>query len=637
MESRFLFPIFAFVFIKSIVKTDKVTAKKYQYYRLCESFRIGNKTRHRNILSLGKLEELPSEIDRKTLADRIERLLNNSPGLFDHQVPAVVEKLAMEFCSVLRRKASEDAPLLLRQADTSAESQSDYERIDTKTIRHEDVREVGAEWMCKQAIDQLDIAGFLLGKGFDEQQINTCLMHIVSRAVYPASENKTEQWINDSSAVAELFGKEPSRISRHMLYKAAVDLYGVRDELEKHLSLKTNELFDLDDKIILYDLTNTYFEGRKAHSKIAQFGRSKEKRSDCKLVVLALVTNAEGFVKYSKLFSGNTADCNTLTDILTNLQSYTRHNDGDRKPIVAIDAGIATEDNLALLKEKGYDYICVSRTKLKEYKLTLSQPVKLYDNRDNPIVISMVESNDQKEDEDIFLHVHSEQKALKEAAMKQHYNGHVETQLSALKTSVAKKGGVKKYEKVMERIGRIKQRYAKAAQYYTITVTHNNGKATDVTWELTAGKNVPEDGVYFLRTSLKKSDEPTLWKIYNTLTELEASFRILKTDLNLRPVFHKLDKTTEAHLFLGILAYTLVVSVRYRLKAKNIHHDWRNIVRIMNTQKTVVSAMNNDKQQTIIIKACSQPKADALEIYIALNYKTMPYHRKKFVLPQNGT
>ena len=120
----------------------------------------------------------------------------------------------------------------------------------------------------------------------------------------------------------------------------------------------------------------------------------------------------------------------------------------------------------------------------------------------------------------------------------------------------------------MERIGRIKQRYGKAAQYYDIKVTQDNGTAIDVTWEITPKKNMPEDGVYFLRTSLKKTDERTLWKIYNTLTELEASFRTLKTDLNLRPIFHKLDKTTEAHLFLGVLAYSLVASIRYRLQAK---------------------------------------------------------------------
>ena len=456
------------MFIKSIIKTDKQTGKKYQYYRLCESFRIGNNTRHRNILSLGKLEELSTDIDRKTLANRIEQLLNNTSGLFDNEIPAVIEKLAMEFTGILRRKAAEEVPTL--EQVTTHDEVSDYERIDMQSIRHEDVREMGAEWMCKQAIDELDIAGFLRDRGFEEEQINTCLMHIVSRAVYPASEHKTEQWIGDNSAVAELFGKEASRVSRHMLYKAAVDLYEQKDELEKHLSVNTNDLFGLDDKIILYDLTNTYFEGRKAHSSIAQFGRSKEKRSDCKLVVLALVTNGEGFVKYSRFFSGNTTDCTTLTDILTTLDSYTGTR--DLKPIIALDAGIATEANLTLLKEKEYHYVCVSRIKLKDYQLAGGDSIQLHDNRDNPIEIRMVDK--KEEGEDTFLYVHSQQKAVKEAAMKRHYNAHMETQLTALKASVGKKGGVKKYEKVMQRIGRIKQRYAKAAQYYNITVTQRS-------------------------------------------------------------------------------------------------------------------------------------------------------------------
>src|ERR1035438_5021629 len=138
----FLFHTFDLVFIKSIVKTDKDTGKIYQYYRLCESFRIGNKTRHRNILSLGKLQELPSETDRKILADRIEHLLTNTSGLFDHEVGAVIEKLAIEFSNVLRRKASEEVPLLQQEATAPGaeeESQSDFEHIDTKTFRHEDV------------------------------------------------------------------------------------------------------------------------------------------------------------------------------------------------------------------------------------------------------------------------------------------------------------------------------------------------------------------------------------------------------------------------------------------------------------------------------------------------------------------
>ena len=116
------------------------------------------------------------------------------------------------------------------------------------------------------------------------------------------------------------------------------------------LSTKTNELFDLQDKIYLYDLTNTYFEGRKMNSKLANFGRSKEKRSDCKLVVLALVDNVEGFIKYSNIFDGNTADNATLPKIIDNLLSQTSN---EKRAVVVIDAGIATEDNLAQIKAKG--------------------------------------------------------------------------------------------------------------------------------------------------------------------------------------------------------------------------------------------------------------------------------------------
>lgn len=142
-------------------------------------------------------------------------------------------------------------------------------------------------------------------------------------------------------------------------------MYGIKDQLEQHLSIKTNELFDLQDKILLYDLTNTYFDGQKKNSKLAKFGRSKEKRSDAKLIVLALVTNPEGFIKYSNVFEGNTGDSVTLPTIIDNLRIQTSHN---QRVLVVLDAGIATDDNLALLQTKGYDYVCVSRSKIKDYK-----------------------------------------------------------------------------------------------------------------------------------------------------------------------------------------------------------------------------------------------------------------------------
>lgn len=153
-----------------------------------------------------------------------------------------------------------------------------------------------------QALEQLKIAGFLRQKGWQEEQIKLALTHIISRSAYPASELRTSEWIMQNSSVCEITGYPVDQISKDKLYTISHQLYEVKDSLEKHLSTRTNELFDLNDQLILYDLTNTYFEGSMRGSKIVRFGRSKEKRNDAKLVVLAVVVNAEGFLKYSQIF-----------------------------------------------------------------------------------------------------------------------------------------------------------------------------------------------------------------------------------------------------------------------------------------------------------------------------------------------
>ncbi|MFW6002281.1 MAG: transposase, partial [archaeon] len=141
-------------------------------------------------------------------------------------------------------------------------------------------------------------------------------------------------------------------------------------------------------------------------------------------------------------------------------------------------------------------------------------------------------------------------------------------------------------------------------------------------------------GVYFIRTSIPVNDEQTIWTIYNTLTEIEANFRVLKTELSLRPVFHKHDENVESHLSLGLIAYQLVATIRYQLKQQGINHDWQNIVRIMNTQKEVISTIKSEKNKTIMLKKCSTPHVEAREIYKALEYKENPYYLKKSFVPE---
>ena len=622
------------MFIKTIVKTDKVTRKRYDYYRLCVGYRIGNSVRHRTIVSMGKLKGVENKEDRKLLADAIETKLKGEYLLFPFKLKPEIEKYATEFAKrIINEKLLDISPTIQQNTDNQQNIATDYETVDINSISHEDVRELGPEWLCKQNIDKLGLGSFLSEKlAFSENDVNQSLMHIISRAVYPASEHKTAQWIKENSSIAELCDVSIDKVCRHKLYLLSRQLYQHKDLIEQYLSVKTNELFDLQDKIIFYDLTNTYFEGRKVDSKISKFGRSKEKRSDCKIIALAAVINAEGFLKYSRIYQGNISDSKTLEKTINELSKRTSTT--GRKPVIVMDAGIITEENTQMLKRKGYDYIAVSRSKLKDYLSVKSDSEKIlvYDKRDHPIELKQVVKQGC---EDSYLYIRSQQKAVKEASMNEHFSQRYEEDLNNIRMALDKKGGTKKFDKVCERIGRLKERYPTANKHYTIEVVPDkkHEKAIDIKWSKNQVKPKENEGVYFIRTSLKNEDEKTLWTIYNTLTEIEATFRILKTDLHLRPIFHKTDENVEAHLFLGLLAYQVVATIRYQLKNKNINDDWRNIIRKMNTQKEVTTIIKTQKKQKIRVKKCSVPNSNVKNIYDALGLKYQPYFLRKSVVP----
>ena len=630
------------MFIKTIVKTDKKSGKRYEYLRLCESYRIGSKTRHRSIISLGKLPQLDSREKKKALADRIEELLRGNNSLFVRKIDEDIEQLAQGFYKKIKEKQQQEnsttqkgVPSHLVGSKIKAavvenpQAVPDFETIDINTFESEDVREIGCEWLCFQAIQQLGLGSFLKKEAWEDRWVKRGLIHLISKAVYPASEHKTQQWIKMNSGVAELFDVETAKINRHQLYDVSRRLYSSKDKLEGFLGVKTNELFDLADKIILYDLTNTYFEGKKQSSHLAQYGRSKEKRSDAKLLSLALVTNSEGFVKYSKIYKGNIGECSTLDKTITDLRAATTS--CTSKPLIVMDAGISTEDNLKMLREKGYDYLCVTRSKLKDYQvLQGEEALTLYDKKKQPIEVKRVEKEGET---DSFLYVRSTQKAKKEHSMELRVHAKYEEELDKAAQALHKKGGTKKLEKVWERIGRIKQRYTKANKHYSIKVESEKGIATKLTYKKKEVKPRNTQGVYFLRTSKTNLEKSDFWKIYNTLTEIEATFRVLKTDLSLRPVYHQKDENSEAHIFLGVMAYCIVNTIRYQLKQKGISHDWSNIVRIMNTQKVVTNTMLNKQGQKIIIRTCSRPNQEVKKIYEAMQYKQMPFYRRKFVFP----
>ena len=590
------------------------------YYRLCESYRYDNGVRHETIVHLGTLDELAEPEQKKALARRIDELVKNSRNgavsLFTPE-DKDVEALAQKYLGIILDK---------QRLDIS--NGRDYERIATESIENSNIREAGTEWLCLQALRQLDVSNFLSENGWSNEQINLALTHIISRATYPASELRTSKWIKENSAVCELTGYPQQKITKDKLYGISDQLYEVKDELEKHLSKRTNELFDLEDKIIIYDLTNTYYEGKMQGSDLAKYGRSKEKRSDAKIVVLAVVVNAEGFLKYSQIFEGNMGDSSSLGKIIDQLSE--RMAGHEQKPIIVLDAGIATNENMELLNKDKYKYICVSRSGMKQHTIdTSSKPVQVFDKKEQPITLQKVKVEGCA---DNYICIHSLGKQAKESSMNSRFSQRFEEGLAQIKGSLSKKSGVKKQQKVWERIGRLKAKYPSIHKYYDIDVTTNDkGVATDITWS--QKKVEKQEGKYLLRTNLDHNDEQTQWTIYNTIREIEATFRVLKTDLDLRPIYHKTDKAAMAHLHLGLLAYWVVNTIRHQLKQKGIKKEWRDIVRIMNTQKVVTTSMENDCSQQIIIRQCSEPTEQAKEIYSALEYKLKPFSRKKSVVP----
>jgi hypothetical protein len=503
--------------------------------------------------------------------------------------------------------------------------------VDIETIKHKDVREIGAEWLGFQNLEQLKVKDFLTSKGWDEQKVQLAISQVISRAVYPFSELRTSKWMQENSAICEVTGYPIEKITKGKLYQSALDLYEIKDVLEQHLPRKTNELFDIEDKIIFYDLTNTYFKGQKKNSKLAQFGRSKEKRSDVKLIVLTLVTNPEGFIKYSNVFEGNTTDSVTLPTIIDNLRLKTSTT---ARALVVLDAGIATADNLLLLESKGYDYVCVSRSKLKDYKPVSGSIVQSVETKNKQILTLHNVTADNVTD--YYLKVKSPGKILKEQAMKTQFETRFEQQLEKIKIGLVKKHSTKKADKINQRIGRAIEKYPSASKYYQVQVsTDKNDLATDIVYQKNQELHqtmVDNLAVYFIRTNLKPKNEQTLWTIYNTIREIESTFRCLKTDLDLRPIYHKNDKATMAHLHLGILAYWLVNTIRNQLKANNINLNWQEIVRIANIQKIITTYAKNQNNETVYIRRCSEPNQNIKAIYQALKFKPYPFVKRKSVV-----
>jgi hypothetical protein len=313
----------------------------------------------------------------------------------------------------------------------------------------------------------------------------------------------------------------------------------------------------------------------------------------------------------------------------------------DSKPVAVIDAGIATKENLDCLRGKGLDYICVSRSGLQDYSLAETGCKTVFDNCDRPIEICLATPTGKKSkkgkkeeaDDDLYLYVKSSMKEQKEKSMNDKLTGRFVKELENFKASLSKKKGIKEEAAVNQRIGKLKQKYPTIGKLYTIELKVDENKiVTDILYDRT--KEDKEAGVYFIRCSQKQLTQELIWEIYNILLEIESTFSCLKTDLDIRPIHHQKDKNTEAHIFMGIVAYQLVHAIRRAAKKDGIHHSWRRIRNIMSSQTMVTTRMKLENKDSLVLRNATRPNMEQAKIYRALKFKqTNPKMRKKAVVP----
>ena len=514
--------------------------------------------------------------------------------------------------------------IVIPQIDTNV----DFQLVDIKSVNIENNKTFGSENLCKQIAEKLDFHQCFKNLGFSDSENTLAQISVISRALFSASEYKTAQYLEDNSSLKSLFNMDDVKISHQNLYKISDKIYENKIEIDKYIYSKILNVFNLDDSIVIYDLSNTHFEGRKENSKIAKYGRNKQKRNDCKQVVFTGVINSAGFIRHSRVYEGNKADIATVEDMINDLEV---HSNNTKDKTIVMDAGFASDENLIFLDKKGYKYICVSRQRLNEDIIkSIKTKHTVEDRLGNKIELAIF---NQAKFNDTWMYVKSEQKRIKEESMTIKLCDRFEQELQSINNALHKKGGTKQIEKVWERIGRCREKNRNVSGRYTIEVTDKEGKATEIKWtkKQTKEKSDSKHGVYFIRTNIKDPTEQMLWDTYNIVREVEASFKCLKSDLNLRPVHHQKDERVESHIYLTILAYQLVNSVRHMLKDKNIYPSWSNIIRIMNTQslQDVTLPM---KTKTLKITTSSKPINKAVEIYKATNTKSMINRKQKYVV-----
>jgi len=589
------------MFIKPTKKT--VGDRTYVNHVLVESVVTPKGPRHRVVCSLGSLAPAPAE-EWLALAHKVEAALTGQhPLVRDARVDALVGRVQAT-----------------RRVGRRTAGRSDLVAVHTDQVTTEAHREAGPVHVGHQLWQTLDLDAVLARAGLSARTRVLAEILTLNRLVWPLSEHAMPDWVR-RTALADILGEKFATLVDESLYRTLDRLHPQRVAIEGALAERERTLFNLDDRLFLYDLTSTYFEGQAGENPQAQRGYSRDSRPDCKQVVVGLVLDRDGFPKAHEVFDGNRTDRTTVPDMLDALE----HRVGrTRGATVVVDRGMAFADNLQQIQERGYHYLVASRQPERTKHLDAFeaedgwQEIVREPSPTNPGQRkTRVLVKRQVVGDEVHILCKSDGRAAKDRAIRAKHEQRLLADLRKLQARVAT-GKLKDPAKIHEALGRLKERYPRVARYYAIGY---EAATASVTWAEHAEKKALAqrlDGGYLLKTDRTDLTDEEIWRTYILLTRVEAAFRAMKSPLCERPIFHRLAHRVQTHIFLCVLAYHLLVAIEKLFLDAGIHTSWATLREELTTHQVVTVVLPASNGDVLKIRRGSTPEPRHKEIYATL-------------------
>lgn len=606
------------MFIKRASRT--INGKKYFHYLLVESFRTEKGPRQKVICSLGNMQPGPPE-KWKELAHKLEQALSGQ--LMIEKDDETVQKIVKRVKGETGSTAPADEPGILP--------------VDVANVRCENAREAGPVHVGHEMWKKLGIGEVLAEAGLTKKEQELAEILTLNRLVEPSSEHATPDWVS-RSAIPDLLGEEYEDLNYRLLYGNLDKLHEHREFIESGLAQKERTLFNLSSSIYLYDLTSTYFEGSAERNPAAKHGYSRDKRSDCRQVVVGLILNSDAFPIGHEIFDGNTVDCTTVESMLAALARRTENTKG---LTVVVDRGMSDKENLARIRAAGHHYLVAAKQTERHKWLAEFEEEEGWTEIERPVKSSLIAPQEPgvlvkrfARDGETFVLCISSGRKEKDKAIREKQEKRLQKDVEALQKRISK-GALKTTKKIYESIGRLKERYPRVSRYWVIDYDETEGvlKFENDAAKQQCAEHV--DGAYVLRTDRDDLTDQEIWKYYVMLSRVEAAFRDMKSPLAVRPVYHQLKNRVEAHVFVCVLAYHLLIAIETLLKKANIHSSWETIRRQLSTHQVVSTLLPAKTGRLLEIRCDTTPNTIQRQIYAALGIQAdiIPVGRRRWLTP----